>query len=102
MRAARTSVLALGLAFGLGLGFVLGCGDRAPAAMWPRPEPPSLAHPLEPPVPKGEASPPVEPEPLQPVGAERSQVIAPLEPATTDSSQLAAPEHPRSAEPGAP
>jgi hypothetical protein len=31
-------------------GVLLGCGDRAPPAVWPEPQPPSLARPLPPPA----------------------------------------------------
>jgi len=36
--------MVLGLLGGAGL---TGCGDRSPPAVWPRPEPPSLARPLD-------------------------------------------------------
>lgn len=77
---ARAHRWAVSLALGL-LGFA-GCGDRAPGAQWPRPEPPSLAEPLErgpaadasdpAPVPKTETAEPetVEPETAEPETAE--------------------------------
>ncbi len=57
----------------------IACGDRAPPAVWPQPQPPSVARPLEEPV----DSEPAEPAPAEPAsrpsGAESEPDAEPVD-----------------------